>query len=427
MGPRWLMGPIGRKALSAFSVWCTNYAAGLMSSNAKTQRVLITGFGVVSPLGGDNAENLKRLRNGADCVSPVTAFDVSKTRCRTAGQVSNDWLKEPRTRKNQRLDRSSLMMLQATREAIRTAGQFFPEMMVISTSSGGMFNGERFYRSLIESRPRAGAARAVANYMAQKPVLDVQEKFGWRIPAQIISNACASGTNAIGHAFQLVRAGLYESVICGGYDPLSELVFTGFDSLQAATPEKIRPFDRDRNGLVLGEGAAVLVLESEDAAAARRATALGEIVGYGISTDNYHLTQPDPSGIGPKLAMERALADAKLDPASIDYVNAHGTATVFNDATEGIAISELMRNVPISSTKSMMGHALGGAGAIEAVFSLLAILHQFLPPNINFRQPEPDWTFRVVGNQEEPAKIRRVASNSFGFGGANATLILQAA
>jgi 3-oxoacyl-[acyl-carrier-protein] synthase II len=169
------------------------------------------------------------------------------------------------------------------------------------------------------------------------------------------------------------------------------------------------------------------VLESEHAAAARQANALAEIVGYGISTDNYHLTQPDPSGIGPKLAMERALADAGLDPTSIDYVNAHGTATVFNDATEGIAISELMPGVPISSTKSMMGHALGGAGAIEAVFSLLAIMHQFLPPNINFRQPEPNWTFRVVGNREESAKVRRVASNSFGFGGANATLILQAA
>jgi 3-oxoacyl-[acyl-carrier-protein] synthase II len=391
------------------------------------QRVLITGFGIVSPLGGDNAENLNSLRNGVDCVSPVTTFDVSKTRCRTAGQVPNDWLKEPMTRKNRRLDRSSLMLLQATREAIRTAGHVVPQLMVISTSSGGMFNGERFYRSLIESRPRVGAARSVANYMAQKPVLDVQEKFGWRIPSQIISNACASGTNAIGHAFQLVRAGLYESVICGGYDPLSELVFTGFDSLQAATPEKIRPFDRDRDGLVLGEGAAVLVLESEPAAAARQASAFAEIVGYGISTDNYHLTQPDPSGIGPKLAMERALADAGLDPTSIDYVNAHGTATVFNDATEGIAISKLMPGVPISSTKSMMGHALGGAGAIEAVFSLLAIMHQFLPPNINFRQPEPSWTFRVVGNREESAKVRRVASNSFGFGGANATLILQAA
>src|SRR5260221_13424252 len=206
MGPRWLMRPIGRKALSAFSAWCTTYAAGLMSSNAKMQRVLITGFGVVSPLGGDNAENLKSLRNGADCVSPVTAFDVSKTRCRTAGQVSNDWLKEPMTRKNQRLDRSSLMMLQATREAIRTAGQIVPQMMVISTSSGGVVNRERFSPALIDSKHRAGAPHTVANYIAQKPPLDVAEEIASRISAQIISNACASGTNGIGHAFQLVPA-----------------------------------------------------------------------------------------------------------------------------------------------------------------------------------------------------------------------------
>ena len=392
-----------------------------------SQRVLITGFGVVSPLGGDNAENLKSLLQGADCVSNVTAFDVSKTRCRTAGQVANDWLDARKERKAQRLDRSSLMMIQATREAIQTAGRLVPEMMVIATSSGAMSNGERFYRALLEGRSRLGAARAVANYMPQKPVLDVQRAFGWRIPAQIISNACASGSNAIGHAFQLVRAGLYESVICGGYDPLSELVFTGFDSLQASTPDQIRPFDRDRDGLVLGEGAAVLVLESEAAAAARGANVFGEIVGYGVSTDNFHLTQPNPSGIGPKLAMERALADAALEAAAIDYVNAHGTATVFNDATEGLAISELMPGVAISSTKSMMGHALGGAGAIEAVFSVMAILHQFIPPNINFRQPEPGWTFRVIGNQSQPAKIQSAISNSFGFGGANATLVLKAA
>jgi 3-oxoacyl-[acyl-carrier-protein] synthase II len=395
--------------------------------NIKIQRVLITGFGIVSPLGATNAENLKCLQNGTDCVSLVTSFDVSKTRCRTAGQVSDTWLEEPKTQKKRRLDRSSLMMLQASREAMRAAGTMVPEMMVIATSSGAMTNGERFYRSLIEGQSRIGAARAVANYMPQKPVLDVLERFGWRIPAQIISNACASGTNAIGHAFQLVRAGIIESVICGGYDPLSELVFTGFDSLQASTPDKIRPFDRDRNGLVLGEGAAVLVLESERAAVARRARVFGEIVGYGVSTDNYHLTQPHPSGIGPKLAMERALADAEVEPGAVDYVNAHGTATVFNDATEGLAISELMPGVAISSTKSMMGHALGGAGAIEAVFSVLAILHEFIPPNINFRQAEPGWTFRVVGNQSQPAKIQRLISNSFGFGGANASLVLQAA
>jgi len=391
------------------------------------QRVLVTGFGIVSPLGNDGAENLKNLWNGADCVSSVSTFDVSKTRCRTAGQVQDAWLEKPEAKKQRRLERSSLMMIQAVREAMRVRGKIVPEALVISTSSGAMTNGERFYRSLIDGRPRVGAARAVANYMPQKPVLDVQAEFGWRVPAQIISNACASGTNAIGHAFQLVRTGLNESVLCGGYDPLSEMVFTGFDSLQAATPEKIRPFDRERSGLVLGEGAAVLVLESERSAMERGATVFCEIIGYGVSTDNYHLTQPDPSGIGPRLAMQRALTDAAINPDEIDYVNAHGTATVFNDATEGIAISELMPGVAVSSTKSMMGHALGGAGAIEAVFSLFSITDQFIPPNINFRQPEPGWAFRVVGNKAEPAKIKRVISNSFGFGGANASLVLQAA
>ena len=399
----------------------------MFSHSDKSQRVLVTGFGVVSPLGGDAAENLKNLRVGKDCVSAVNMFDVSKTRCRTAGQVSDSWLDDVRSHRYRDLERSSLMMIQATRDAVRMAGPIVPEIVVIATSSGAMTNGERFYRALLEGKTRRGAAQAVANYMPQKPVLDAQETAGWRAPCQIISNACASGTNAIGHAFHLVRAGLHRTVVCGGYDPLSELVFTGFDSLQAATPEKIRPFDADRSGLVLGEGAAILVLESEAAAAARGATALGEIIGYGVSTDNYHLTQPDPSGIGPKLAMERALNDAKIDGAAIDYVNAHGTATVFNDATEGIAISELMPGVAISSTKSMMGHALGGAGAIEAVFSVLALLHQFMPPNINFRQAEPGWTFRIVGNQSQPAKIQRVISNSFGFGGANAALVLQAA
>jgi 3-oxoacyl-[acyl-carrier-protein] synthase II len=391
------------------------------------QRVLITGFGVISPLGRDGAENLQSLRDGSDGVSPVNAFDVSKSRCQTAGQVLDSWLEKPKTRRQRRLERSSLMMIQAVREAIQAGGQINPETLVFATSSGAMSNGERFYRSLITGKSRAGAAREVANYLPQKPVLDVQAEFGWRVPAQIISNACASGTNAVGHAFHLVRAEHHEVVLCGGYDPLSEMVFTGFDSLQAATPEKIRPFDRDRSGLVLGEGAAVLLLESERSALARRATVFGEIIGYGVSTDNYHPTQPHPSGIGPKLAMQRALADAGMDAGQIDYVNAHGTATIFNDATEGIAISELMPGVAVSSTKSMMGHALGGAGAIEAVFSVLAMMDQLIPPNINFRQPESGWKFRVVGNQAEPAKIRRVISNSFGFGGLNASLILQAA
>jgi len=246
-------------------------------------------------------------------------------------------------------------------------------------------------------------------------------------PCQVIANACASGTNAIGHAFECVRSGRYRRVLTGGYDALSELVFVGFDSLQAATPEKCRPFDSGRTGLVLGEGAAVLALENFDLAQARGAPILAEITGYGISTDNHHLTQPNPSGIGPRQAMERALESAQLAPEAIDYINAHGTATPFNDTVEGKAIAELFDHVPISSTKGMMGHSLGAAGAVEAAISILALQHQFLPPNIHFRSGDAELGLNIVANAARPAKIRTVLSNSFGFGGTNASVIIQSA
>jgi 3-oxoacyl-[acyl-carrier-protein] synthase II len=222
-----------------------------------------------------------------------------------------------------------------------------------------------------------------------------------------------------------VRSGRYQRVLAGGYDALSELVFVGFDSLQAATPEKCRPFDTGRTGLVLGEGAAVLALENFEAAEARGAEILAEVVGYGLSTDNHHLTQPNPSGSGARQAMERALESARLAPSDVDYINAHGTATPFNDAAEGKAIAELFGRVPISSTKGMMGHSLGAAGAIEAVISLLALRDQLLPPNINFRESDPALNLDVVANEARPAKVRAVLSNSFGFGGTNASVILR--
>ena len=273
--------------------------------------------------------------------------------------------------------------------------------------------------------PGRGFAQLVGNYTPQKPILDALELNQLRIPTQILTNACSSGSNAIGHGFELVRHGLRNCVVCGGYEPLCELVFVGFDSLQAATAEKIRPFDKNRTGLVLGEGAAFLILESEKSAVQRGAVAMAEMVGYGVSTDTYHLTQPHPSGIGPRLAMERALESSGTGADAIDYVNAHGTATIFNDATEGAAISELFGRVPVSSTKSMMGHALGAAGAIEAAFCVLALREQFLPPNINFIEPDPTWKFEVVANQSRTARVNHVLSNSIGFGGTNATLILK--
>jgi 3-oxoacyl-[acyl-carrier-protein] synthase II len=393
----------------------------------RPNRVLVTGLGVISPLGADTNTNLRSLLGGQDCVGPVGSFDVTKTRCKTAGQIPDEWLESafPPGRVSKRLHRGARMASLALREACESAKGAKPELMVVGTTGGGMSYGEFFYRHLLASKSRKNSAQLVGNYTPQKPIQDALELNGLRIPTQILSNACSSGSNAIGHGFELVKHGLRHCVVCGGYEPLCELVFVGFDALQAATPEKIRPFDKNRTGLVLGEGAAFLVLESEKSVAQRGAVAIAEMTGYGVSTDTYHLTQPDPSGIGPKLAMQRALASAKVEAEAIDYVNAHGTATIFNDATEGVAISELCGEIAVSSTKSMMGHALGAAGAIEAAFCVLALREQFLPPNINFNEPDPAWKFEVIGNTSRSARVSHVLSNSIGFGGTNATLIVK--
>jgi 3-oxoacyl-[acyl-carrier-protein] synthase II len=320
------------------------------------------------------------------------------------------------------------MMTQAMTEALEQDMAFTPQLAVIGTTSGGMSFGEQYYRALHNNAKLRQAPRWIANYAPQKPVTDALETLRLSAPCQVIANACASGTNAIGHSFRCIESGKYERVLTGGYDALSELVFVGFDCLQAATPEKCRPFDRDRSGMVLGEGAAVLALEDWKSAEQRGATILGEVKGYGISTDNHHLTQPNPSGIGPRMAMEQALHSAELKPSDIDYINAHGTATRFNDAAEAKAIQEMFPSrVPVSSTKSMMGHSLGAAGAIEAVFCLLALQHQFLPPNINFTSLDPDMDLDIVANESRPAEVRTVISNSFGFGGTNASIVLQSA
>ncbi len=399
------------------------------SSNRKNTRarVAVVAAGVVSPLGFRLTETLDSLRNSRNCISPVTRFSVGQCRCKTAGQVSDDRLlatqaEAPRSR---RLHRASHMMIQALTELVAQEPHFEPELTVIGTTSGGMSYGEHYYRSLRQAGDLRHAPTWIANYPAQKPVIDAQESFGISSPCQVIANACASGTNAIGHAFECVRSGRYQRVLAGGYDALSELVFTGFDSLQASTPEKCRPFDRHRTGMVLGEGAALLALENLDSAQRRGAPVLAEIIGYGISTDNFHITQPDPSGIGPRQAMERAVQSAHVAENEIDYINAHGTATLFNDAAEGKAINRLFNGVPVSSTKSMMGHSLGAAGAIEAVVCLLALQHQFLPPNINFRAADDDLDLNIVANESRPAVLRTVLSNSFGFGGTNASILMR--
>jgi 3-oxoacyl-[acyl-carrier-protein] synthase II len=392
-----------------------------------TARVAVVAAGVVSPLGFGVRETLDSLRESWDCVTPVTRFSVAQCRCKTAGQVPDDRLLAsqggpPRSR---RLHRASHMMIEALKEVVTQEPQFKPDLTVIGTTSGGMSYGEDYYRTLRQTGDLRRAPTWIANYSAQKPVIDAQESFGISSPCQVIANACASGTNAIGHAFECVRSGRYQRVLAGGYDALSEMVFVGFDSLQASTPEKCRPFDRHRTGMVLGEGAAILALENLDGANGRGALILAEIIGYGISTDNFHITQPNPSGIGPRQAMERALGNANASGEDVDYINAHGTATVFNDAAEGKAISALFNGVPVSSTKSMMGHSLGAAGAIEAIVCILALQHQFLPSNINFRESDNELDLNVVANEARPALVRTALSNSFGFGGTNASILMR--
>ncbi|HUE41874.1 MAG TPA: beta-ketoacyl-[acyl-carrier-protein] synthase family protein [Chthoniobacterales bacterium] len=392
-------------------------------------RVAIVAAGIISPLGFGLTETLHSLRSATDCVSAVSRFDVSQCRCKTAAQIPDQRLLVYRQkgRINARLHRASHMLIAALAELLERDQEFKPEVTVIGTTSGGMSFGEDYYRALHRHERLRRSAEWVANYPAQKPVLDAQNAFGISAPCFVIANACASGTNAIGRAFECIQAGRYERVLTGGYDALSELVFVGFDSLQAATPEKCRPFDRDRTGMVIGEGAALLALENLASASKRNATILAEIIGYGISTDNHHLTQPDPSGSGPRRAMEQALQSAGCAPERVDYINAHGTATPFNDAAEGKAISELFGRVPVSSTKSMIGHSLGAAGAIEAVICLLALRSQFLPPNINFRASDPNLDLNVVANESREAKIDIVISNSFGFGGTNASVLIRKA
>lgn len=396
----------------------------------KPLRVAITGFGVVSPLGFGAQATEAAFREGRDCVSKVEEFDTSKCRSSTAGRVDDAQLSawRPSGRSARRLHRASLMMIAALRETLSSARGFQPEQVIVGTTSGGMTFGEAFYRSLPDPTKKRLRVALVANYMCQKPVLDALEANRLRAPVQLVANACASGSNAIGHAFHLVRSGQAERVLAAGYDAISELVFVGFDSLQASTAEKCRPFDKNRTGLVLGEGSAFLAMESEASAAAGGREILGYVAGYGISTDNHHLTQPHPSGDGPYAAMERALASANLRPEEIDYVNAHGTATLFNDATEGLAIERLFaRVIPVSSTKGMMGHSLGAAGAIEAVIALLAIQKGYLPPNLNFTEPDDNRTYEIIANVGRPAAVQKAISNSFGFGGTNATVVLEAA
>ncbi len=401
-------------------------------------RVVITGAGVVTALGLGWKPNATGFRAGRRAFRPVSQFDVSRQRVKTAAEVDLP-TSLPATCLNRRLlgrlDRAGKMLVLAAQEAWQQAGWHTnakpaePLPLVLGTTAGGMLLGEAYYRQAIQQPAhfRQQATRAV-HYQPQVQARMVFDALGCSGPITIISNACASGANAIGHAWELIRSGQSKRVLAGGYDALGELVFSGFDSLQALSPTVCRPFDAQRDGLALGEGAALLTLETLESARQRGAEILGELVGYGTSIDQHHLTQPHPQGSTTLAVMKQACANAGVTPDEIDYVNAHGTGTVLNDSSEALAISDWAgpraATLPVSSTKASIGHLLGGAGAVEAVVCLMALREQWLPPQTIFETPDPACKFPVV-KQAQDARVNAVLSNSFGFGGVNAALIFR--
>jgi len=401
---------------------------------AKPHRVVITGAGIVTGLGEGWRINADGFRTGRQAFRDVTLFDVSRQRSKIAAEVDLP-AQLPAVHLSQRrlarLDRATRMLLLAAHEAW-SQSRWTPDRdtpLVLGTTGGGMGLGEQYLTHALQ-KPlsiRRQATRLV-NYQAPQQALDVFDALDFSGPITIIANACASGANAVGHAWELLRNGQARRAMAGGYDALCQLIYAGFDSLQALAPAPCRPFDANRNGLTLGEAAAVLTLETLEHAQARRASILGEIIGYAAATDIHHLTQPHPQGDAALNTMTRACSLAGIGPAEVDYINAHGTATPHNDSTEAAAINRWAgaraASLPVSSTKASVGHSLGAAGAVEAVVSLMTLREQWLPPEAALETVDPVCAFPIVRTPVD-ATVNVVLSNSFGFGGANASLVLR--
>lgn len=384
--------------------------------------------------------NAEGFREGRSALRPITVFDASRQRVQRAGEVvfgSPLPATKLTARELARLDRASKLLLHAGAEALVQSGWSIsdaadePVPLCLGTSAGAMVVGEGYYKSKTEHPARTrGLAEQVILYQPHTQARILLDALGASGPITIITNACASGANAIGHAFRLIKTGRAVRAIAGGYDALAEMVFAGFDSLQALSTTTPRPFDAHRDGLALGEGAGIVMLERHEDAVARGADIIAEVTGYGAATDLHHLTQPHPQGDAALLSMTRACEEAQVAPTDIQYINSHGTGTPLNDAAEGMAIQRWagagVGRVMVSSTKGGIGHLLGGAGAVEAIICLLAMRGGFVPPNAPVGMPDPVCTFDLV-REPRTAQLDCVLTNSFGFGGVNATLVMRRA
>jgi 3-oxoacyl-[acyl-carrier-protein] synthase II len=407
-----------------------------------TTRVVITGMGCVSPLGNNVQSAWETAVAGKSGAGPITLFDAKDFETRFAAEVKGfDPVALFGRKEARRMDRYTQFAVAATKEALADAHLEINDEnrerigVYIGTGIGGISTLLAEVEVFREKGPRRVSPFLVPMMLPDTAGAQVSILFGMRGPNLGINAACATGSNTIGEAAEVIRRGAADVMLAGGSEAgIVPLAVAGFSVMGATStrndaPEKAsRPFDKDRDGFVVGEGGAVVVLESEEHAQARGAHMYGEVLGYGITNDAYHISAPLENGAGAVTCMRLALKQAQLKPEDIDYLNAHGTSTPINDKSETAAVKtvfgEKAYDLAISSTKSMTGHLLGAAGALEAIFCVKALLHAILPPTINYETPDPECDLDYVPNQSRKKPVRRVMSNSFGFGGHNACLIL---
>ncbi len=399
------------------------------------RRVVITGLGAISALGENVAELTGALRRGFSGIRPIQLVDRSKLRFSNGAEVPGY---EPERHFDPKqaamLDRFAQFAVIAAREAVRQAGleagsALFRRAGIITGScvGGQTTEDEGFVDLYLRGKPRISPL-IIPKTMANAGASRISLEFQIRGPVYTISTACSSSNHAIGQAYWAVRSGMIDLAIAGGSEAMFSMgILKAWEAMRVVSPDTCRPFCKDRSGLILGEGGAMMVLETPESARRRGASVLAEVVGFGMSSDAHHLTQPSVEG--PALAMQAALDDAGLPPDAIGYINAHGTGTVTNDPTEAAAIRAVFGShaarIPVSSTKSMHGHTLGAAGALEGVASIAAAREGFLPPTINFTERDPSCDLDVVANAPRPGNPEFVMSNSFAFGGLNAVVLYR--
>jgi len=409
-----------------------------------TRRVVVTGVGLVCALGIGTEESWKNLVAGQSGIAPITLFDTTGFDCTFAGEVKNfdplNWIEKKELKKMGRFIQIALagadFAVQMSNWSKETETDLDEVGVYVSSGIGGFDIIEREHWKLVQGGPGKISPFFIPSAIVNLASGNISIRYGARGPNSATATACSASAHAIGDSFKIIERGAAEMMICGGTEAtITPMGVGGFASMRALSTRNddpthaSRPFDLNRDGFVVGEGAGILILESLEHAQKRNAPILAEIVGYGMSGDAYHITQPAENGDGAFRVMRAALKDAKLDASAIGYLNAHGTSTPIGDAIETTAIKRLFgeraKQVAVSSTKSMTGHLLGGAGGLEAGISVLALRDQILPPTINYETPDPACDLDYVPNTARKVSVEYALSNSFGFGGTNAALIFK--